>query len=201
VCLPATIVHMLTFAWAATRWRWAVAFVAANAAFLASGLLLVRLQAAPVVACALALLAPALGGLGMPRRRLAAAAVSIPRIELVCRVVAAIVMAWLIMRSAGVAPAAVSGLLLAIPITGNVLPCFTLPRHGAAATVALLAGFVRGLVGFACFFVALYAGLARSTPAPAYALAWLAALLAALAMAALAQRARQRQSASLPSAT
>ncbi|WP_437766447.1 hypothetical protein WMF27_24495 [Sorangium sp. So ce281] len=86
------------------------------------------------------------------------------------------------MRSAGAAPAGVSGLLLAIPITGNVLPCFTLPRHGAAATVTLLRGFVRGLLGFASFFAALHAGLAWSSPAAAYVLAWLCALLAALAL-------------------
>jgi len=38
--------------------------------------------------------------------------------------------------------------MLAMPITGIVLPAFTLPRHGAGVVVALLAGFVRGQAGF-----------------------------------------------------
>ena len=97
----------------------------------------------------------------MPRLPIVPGAVAIPQLELACRVAAAMAVAWLIIRSAGVAPAAVSGLLLAVPITGNVLPCFTLPRYGAAATVALLRGFVRGLSGFGAFFVALYAGARR----------------------------------------
>jgi hypothetical protein len=183
VCVPATIVHVLTFAWCARRGRrWGVALLTANAAFLSVGAALLALRLPPPLACAAALASPALGALAVPRPSEPPAAVAIPRVELACRVVAAMAMAWCIVRSAGAAPAGVSGLLLAIPITGNVLPCFTLPRHGAAATVALLAGFVRGLLGFASFFAALYVGLAWSSPAAAYVLAWLCALLAALAL-------------------
>src|SRR5205823_5090761 len=74
------------------------------------------------------------------------------------------------------------GALLAAPITGNVLPCFTWRRHGAVATAALLWGFVRGLFGFVTFFVVLYAGLPVVGAALAYGLAWLAALGVALAV-------------------
>jgi hypothetical protein len=188
VCLPATIAHMLAFAWCAARWHWGVALLAANAAFVVLGALLGLLQLPAAWACSAALAAPALGLLAMPRLRLAPSAVAIPRVELACRVAAAVVVAWVIVRSAGVVPAALSGLLLAIPITGNVLPCFTLPRHGAAATVALLAGFVRGLFGFAAFFVVLYVGLGRGDAGPAYAAAWVAALLTAGAIHTLHRR-------------
>ncbi|MED5621314.1 hypothetical protein [Ideonella sp. BN130291] len=198
VCLPATIVHMLVFAWSATRWRWWAAFVAANAAFVLVGLLLVRLDANAPVVFALALVTPAAGQALMPQLALTASIAHIPRVELACRVVGAVAMAWLIMRSAGVAAAGVSGLLLALPITGNVLPCFTQAQHGPAATVALLRGFVRGLLGFAAFFVALHAGLGALHPGLAYGLAWLAALLTALSLYQLNQRARRRQSAGLP---
>lgn len=201
VCLPATIVHVLGFAWCATRFRWGVALLAANVAFLSLGAALLALRLPPPWACAVALLSPALGTLALPRLPEAPAAVAIPRAELACRVVAAMAMAWCIMRSAGVAPAGLRGLLLAIPITGNILPCFTLPRHGAAATAALLAGFVRGLSGFAAFFVALYAALGRVPPASAYGLAWLAALVAALALRGFTQRARRTPSAGLASAS
>ncbi|WP_437274667.1 hypothetical protein WME90_25800 [Sorangium sp. So ce375] len=186
VCLPATIVHVLGFAWCA-RWgrRWGVALLTANAAFLSAGAALLALRLPPPLACAAALASPALGALALPRLREPPAAVTIPRVELACRVAAAVAMAFCIVRSAGAVPAGVSGLLLAVPITGNVLPCFTLPRHGAAATVALLAGFARGLLGFASFFVALRVGLAWAPPAAAYGFAWLCALLAALAVRAI----------------
>ncbi|WP_437720517.1 hypothetical protein [Sorangium sp. So ce861] len=199
VCLPATIVHGIVFAWCATRVRWGVALLAANLAFLSMGAALLSLRLPSPWACAAALLSPAVGALALPRLRVAPAAVAIPRAELACRAVAAMAMAWCILRSAGVAPAGVSGLLLAVPITGNVLPCFTLPRHGAAATVALLAGFARGLFGFAAFFVALLAALGGMRPAAAYGLAWLVALLAALSLRGLTQRARRAQPAGQPS--
>ncbi|MGK3962894.1 hypothetical protein WMF38_01715 [Sorangium sp. So ce118] len=181
-CLPAMVAHVICFAWCATRWRWGAALAASNAAFLSLGAALLTLRLPPAAACAAALLSTALGTLALPRLPLSAAAVTIPRVELACRVVAAMAMGWLVMRTAGVAPASVSGLLLAVPITGNVLPSFTLPRYGAAATAALLAGFLRGLLGFAAFFVALRAALGWASPAAAYGLAWLTALLAALAL-------------------
>ncbi|WP_127999517.1 hypothetical protein [Piscinibacter defluvii] len=192
VCLPATVAHLVTFAWAATRLGWPLALGLANVVFFGFGALLPQLGLLPEAACLLALAVLVAGGPAMPRLPLAPGGVAIPRIELACRVAAAIALAWLIIRSAGVAPAAFSGLLLAVPITGNVLPCFTLPRHGAAATVALLRGFVRGLTGFGAFFVTLYLGLGAWPPGVAYGLAWLAALGAALGLHAWQRRALPR---------
>ena len=189
VCLPATVAHMLAYAWCATRWRWGVALLVANGVFVGVGAALVALQLPPAAACVVALAAPLLGLRAMPRLPLAPGAAAIPHIELACRVVAALAVAAIIMHSAGRAPAAFSGLLLAIPITGNVLPSFTLPGHGPAAVVALLAGFVRGLLGFACFFVAMHLGLAQWAPGPAYAGAWAAALAAAWLLYRLRRRA------------
>jgi hypothetical protein len=200
VCLPAAMVHMASFAWAGTRWPWPAALLAANTAFVAAGLALTRAQLALPWLLALALAAPTLAVLSLPRLHLPAVGVAIPRIELACRVGAAVLMAWGLVRGAGVLPAAWSGLLLALPIAGNVLPCFTLPRYGPAATVALVAGFARGVYGFVAFFIALYAGLAWLPPAAAYAGAWAAAGLAAFGVYRLQLRARQRQSARLAAA-
>jgi len=181
VCLPATAAHMLTFAWCARRWHWAWGWVAANSVFLAVGSALNVMPSTLWTAAAVALLSLLLGRAAMPRDRLTAGAVDIPRIELACRVAAAVALAGVIVRSAGVVPAALSGLLLAVPISGNVLPCFTLPRHGPAATTALLAGFMRGLLGFLVFFVTLAAAVEPWGRGPAYAAAWVAALLTAYA--------------------
>lgn len=179
VCLPATVAHLVTFAWSGTRLPWWLALALANVAFFGLGALMPVLGLTPAISCALAFAVLALGGMAMPRLRIAPGAVDIPHVELACRVAAAMFVAWLIMRSAGVAPAALSGLLLAVPITGNVLPCFTLPRYGAAATVALLRGFVRGLSGFCAFFVTQYVALGVLPSVLAYALAWAAALAVA----------------------
>lgn len=188
VCLPATVAHLVSFAWSGTRWPWWLSLALANLAFFGLGMLMPQLGLPAWLVCLLALAVLALGGVVMPRLRIAPGAVDIPHAELACRVAAALLVAWAIIRSAGVAPAALSGLLLAVPITGNVLPCFTLPRYGAAATVALLRGFVRGLSGFGAFFVTLYLGLAAWPAGVAYAAAWIAALVVASALYALQRR-------------
>jgi len=182
------VAHLVVFAWSAKRWPWWIALALANLAFFGLGSLLPLLQLPPALACVLALAVLAIGGRLMPRLPVVPGAVAIPQVELACRVAAAVAVAWLIIRSAGVAPAWFSGLLLAVPITGNVLPCFTLPRYGAAATVALLRGFVRGLSGFGAFFVVLYLGLAAWPAAAAYASAWGTALAVAIGLYALSQR-------------
>jgi hypothetical protein len=192
VCLPAAMLHMACFAWAGTRWRWPGALALANIAFMLAGSLLSVLPLPPAAVMLLALLAPSLGLIALPRLRIAPSAVGIPHLELALRVLAAVTMAWIIMRGAGVLPAAASGLLLALPIAGNVLPCFTLPRYGAAATVALIAGFMRGVYGFAAFFVVLYLLSAVLPVAQAYVLAWIAALATALTAYCAEQRMRPR---------
>lgn len=192
VCLPATVLHLLSYAWSVARWhwRWPAALLLANMVFVCAGAALLWRPAPDVVVFALALFATLAGPHAMPRLKLVPGAVAIPRVELALRVAAAMAMALALIRGAAVMPAGASGLLLAIPITGNVLPCFTLPRHGSAATVALLAGFVRGLLGFASFFITLGFGLQRWPVGVAYALAWAAALAAVGAAQAVRLRAR-----------
>lgn len=194
VGLPATVAHLLSFAWVATRRPWWQALVVANLVFLGLGMLLMRLPLPEAAPGPLALAVLLAGAFAFPRLPLAPGGVEIPRVELACRVAAAMALAWVIVGSAGIVPASVSGLLLAVPITGNVLPCFTLPRHGAAATVALLRGFVRGLTGFGAFFVTLHAALGPLDAGAAYALAWAAALCASLLLVG-AQRLRRRTAA------
>ncbi len=190
VCVPAMVLHMVTFAHAARRLPWFGALVSANAVFVASGWALSRLALPPTLVCMMALLAPLVGIAAIPRPVFATgggaalkdSAVAIARRELVLRVIAAIALAAVVMQGASLLPPIVSGLLLALPITGNVLPCFTLPRHGAAATAALLRGFLSGVFGFASFFVALSTALLLLAPGVSYALAWCAAVLVALAV-------------------
>ena len=196
VCLPATIAHLLMFAATAASGRpWWWGLLVANLTIVGGGWLLSLLDLPAAGVYLLAAVAPAIGlkgmrwcarrsGAGLP----AGGPVPIPRSELAWRILAALIAAAAIMLSADVLPAMVSGLLLAIPIAGNVLPCFTMPRHGAQATIALMTGFVRGMFGFAAFFIVLHASLPWVGRVGAVTAAVVAALAAAVAVHGLHQR-------------
>lgn len=197
VAFPAMVTHMVVFARASRRMRWPSSLLAANLAFFMLGGWLLWLHLPAGAACVLALASPWLGMRLMPAHSHEPTALTIPRIELGLRVAAAVVLAAALIYGASAFAAAVSGLLLAMPITGNVLPCFTLTRNGADATIELLRGFVQGMFGFVTFFVVLYAMLPVLGPLQAYALAWLAALV--LAQVAHAIHARPAQDVGGPS--
>ena len=181
-CVPATILHIVTFTVAARRTRWPAAVSAALLAYVVAGALLTQTPFGPVVISILALAAPMVGLWIAAHRASPRAPVHVPRIELVLRIAAAVAMAAAIILGADSFPAAVSGILLAVPITGTVLPCFTLQRYGPAATASLLTGFLQGLHGFTAFFLALYWSLAGMTAAAAFGVALAAALAMALAV-------------------
>lgn len=179
VCIPGAIVHSVSVGWSSRRLPWQLSIGLALSLFMLVGLSLTRLQLPVVLTCVLALAAPTLGLLASPRVARSGGPVPVPHFEIVLRLVAALAMAAAVLLSAGVFPPTVSGLLLAVPITGTVLPCFTLPRYGPQATAALMGGFLMGLHGFAAFFVALYWGLGSFDRLTAFVLALGAALVAA----------------------
>lgn len=181
-CAPAAVLHIVVFARCGTRLPWGACLALSLGAFLSFGFLLAWADLPAWLVCLLAAVAPGLGLAAMPATCRRAEPMSIPPAELAFRVIAALGMATTILVGAGILPAAASGLLLAVPVTGSVLPAFTLPRHGAAATASLLAGFARGLHGFAGFFIALYFALPHMHPAAAFVLALAVALAVALFM-------------------
>jgi hypothetical protein len=103
---------------------------------------------------------------------------AIPRIELYLRLAAAVALAAFIFWSAPRFGPVVSGILLSLPITGSIMPPFTLALYGPGAMARLLRGFGVGLAGFASFF-AVVAAKAEGWGVP---VAFAAALAAALAM-------------------
>jgi hypothetical protein len=188
-CHPALVAYLVTYAWAARRWRWPACLAAALAVFFGLGGALVAIDGPVWSAVLLSVLAVAAGtraltglsaGLATPGR------VELPRAELWARVGAAVFMAAVVIGGSARLPVALAGLLLAVPISGLILPSFTLPRHGAAATVALLRGFTVGQIGFSAFFVTMLALL----PLAHGALAWIASMLAAAATPVAVQRLR-----------
>lgn len=187
---PGTVAHIVTFAWLSRRLPWWGCLAGAALAFFAVGSLSTASWMPAGLTIALALAGPWIAWAAMPRMRSAGGAVDVPRGEILMRVGAGFLLAAAIVLSAERVPAAVSGLMLAWPISGSILPAFTLPVHGHAATVTLLRGFALGMTGFVVFFVALV-GLLRSWDAN------LPAFLAATALSGLAgwamHRFRQRR--------
>ncbi|MES2787555.1 MAG: hypothetical protein V4684_18970 [Pseudomonadota bacterium] len=179
VCIPGSIVHSVSVAWTARVAPWPVSVGFGLVLFTIVGLAFTWLQLPPAASCVVALAAPSLGLLASPRVARTIGPVHLPRAEIVLRIVAAVVMAAAVILSTDAFPPAVSGLLLAVPITGTVMPCFTLPRHGAQATAALMGGFIMGLHGFAAFFVVLYLALGEMPRVSAFALALISAGLVA----------------------
>ncbi|MFO1220458.1 MAG: hypothetical protein U1E89_19010 [Burkholderiaceae bacterium] len=195
-CQPAMLMHVLVFARAARRWSWPPCLLAANAVYLVAAAALAAWALPPLAAAALALGAWWFTGRAIaadaagPRRH--SGPVSVPRSELWWRLAVALAVAGAVIEAAASAPAAVGGVLLAAPITGNVLPAFTLPRHGPGATARLLAGFVHGQIGFMAFVAGLVAWLPLLHPALAFTLAVAGAVAAPWLLDRLQRRARQQ---------
>jgi hypothetical protein len=187
VCLPGAILHIVTFARAGFRMAWPFALLAALAVYTLVGGALTWLHLPAWAVVLLALVAPSIGWWTAPRSAHAPGPVGVARIEFAMRLAAALGMAAAVILGADAMPAAISGLLLAVPINGTVLPCFTLPRHGADANASLLRGFVMGLHGFAAFFIALYLTLGVLEPALSFAVS-LGAAMAAAALVQLVKR-------------
>ena len=182
-CEPAMLLHIVVFAHTARRFAWPACLALALAAYLllATGLTQIDWSALAAMLAALTALALALRALPASSR-LADAPVSVPASELWWRLAAALLIAATVMWGADHFPAAMAGALLALPIAGSVLPCFTLPRHGPQATARMLGGFVRGQSGFVTFFIVLVALLPQLPAALAFAAAVAAAVAAPFAL-------------------
>lgn len=176
--------HLLAFAHASRRLRWPGALLCGWSSFASVAILVGLAGPGPLVALALAVGGLAIAWLALPRPRAAARPAHIPPAEMRLRLLAAFLLAAAILWSANAFGAVVSGLLLSVPVTGSIMPPFTLALHGADAVARLTRGFVVGLSGFtAFFFVASIAVVPLGIAA-----AFLGAVAAALAGAVAASR-------------
>lgn len=181
IAVPAALSHIATFAWLSRRYAWPVCLLAAALSFLVIGWLITTPSISPVISMLLALAAPPVALVLMPRAPRLIGGVRVPRSELVFRMICALLIGALISAGSSYFSPRVSGLLLAWPITGSIMPSFTLPLHGHQATVNLLRGFANGLFGFVAFFLTLTLLLGSiESKWLAFTLALIAALAAAL---------------------
>jgi hypothetical protein len=176
--------HLMAFANAGRRASWPLALAAGWLAFAAVAISVTFLALTPWVALALAAAGLAAAWRWLPHPRGDAARPAIPAAELRLRLVAAFTLAAAILWSARTFGPVVSGVLLSVPVTGSIMPPFTLALYGPDAVARLARGFVVGLAGFTAFFFVISAAVVAAGIAPAF----LAAIAAALATVFAASR-------------
>lgn len=183
--------HLLAFAHVARRASWPVALAAGWMAFTTVAVAVASLDPGPWLALAFALAGLAAAWILLPKPRTPAVPAHIPRAELYLRLAAAVALAALILRAGDVFGPVVSGVLLSVPVTGSILPPFTLALYGADSVARLTRGFVVGLTGFTAFFFALSLGAVAWGTLAAFTVAILAALAAVVTASRLLRIATQ----------
>ena len=168
--------HLTAFACVAQRARWPLALSAGWSSFAVVALAVAALALTPLIALAMAAAGLAAAWRWLPRPRGDAPLPAIPATELRLRLVAAFALAVAIIWSANAFGPVVSGVLLSVPVTGSIMPPFTLALYGPHAVARLIRGFVVGLSGFTAFFLVVAAGAVSL----GIAVAFLAAIGAAL---------------------
>jgi hypothetical protein len=178
--------HLLAFSHCAKRgFAWPLALLAGWLSFAGAAVASASLQPGVGLALALAACGLTAAWLFLPRPRHAAVPARIPAMELRLRLVAAVLLAAAILWAADAFGPVASGILLSVPVTGSIMPPFTLALYGADSVARLTRGFVVGLTGFATFFLV----VALAVPAWGIATGFLLAVLGALAAVAVASRA------------
>ena len=171
-------VYLLAFSFL-SRWRrWPLSLAGGWLAFAAASAAIAWSAPSLPGAIALAVAGLAVAWTALPRPREAGGLPSVPRIELYLRLAAAFALAFGIVSGARALGASWSGVLLSVPVTGSIIPAFTLALYGPDALARVTRGIVVGLTAFSSFF-AVVAGCAVALgTAASFALAALAALAA-----------------------
>jgi hypothetical protein len=180
--------HLLAFAHVGRRHRWPLALACGWGAFAAAAIFAASLPLAPAMAFALAMAGLLAAWRWLPRVHGVAPAPTVPPTEMRLRLSAAFLLAIAIVWSAEAFGPVVSGVLLSLPVTGSILPPFTLAVHGPGALARLTRGFVVGLTGFSAFFFTVAATLVPWGIAASFATAIVAALAAVSIATRLARR-------------
>jgi hypothetical protein len=170
--------HLVTLAHVGQRHRWMVMLASGWASFATAAVVVSLIPLTPLVAAVLAFGTLALAWRNMPREHVETARPAIPPLELRLRLVVAFALAAVIMFAAPIFGPVVSGILLSLPITGSIMPPFTLALYGPNALVRLVRGFVLGLCGFAAFFLVIATTVVSWGVGPAFTAAVSAAVVA-----------------------
>lgn len=176
VTLPAIAAYVLVFALLARRRGWVASLLAGWLVFVLAAVPLSFVQVNALSGLALTWFSLALVYWRLPRSTAPRVPVIVPQIEIGLRMLAAVVLMLVISYGADSFGPRISGVLLAFPIGGSVLPAFTRAIHGVEATTLLLRGFTLGMFAFPMFFFALAVALPLMHPVPAFGAGILASL-------------------------
>lgn len=188
MALPAIAAHVVAFSRASQHFGWVASLLSGWAAFILAALPLSLFEGSLWLGLAMTWLALAIAYAMLPRTGAPRGPVVVPRAEILLRVTSAVALMVGISYAADNFGARVSGVLMAFPIGGSVLPAFTRALHGVDATTLLMRGFTLGMFAFPVFFV----GLALALPAMHPALAFAIGLVASTATHALVAQASRR---------
>ena len=147
----AAALHCFVFAHASRRFDWVASLLLGWTSFVAGAAVLAAVPMPPLAGAGVTAVALVVTLAGLPRVPRRSGPAGVPGVELALRMAAAAAIAGAVTFGASAFGPRVSGILLTFPITGSVLPPFTLALYGADATVRLLAGFLSGLFAFATF--------------------------------------------------
>jgi hypothetical protein len=168
--------HMLAFSFAGRAAGAVAGLLAGWAAFAAVSAGVGLAPLTPMWALAIAVAGLAAMSRLLPRPAKATALPAIPPAELWLRLGAALALAAAILFGASALGPTVSGILLSMPVTGSIMPPFTLALYGPDALARLQRGFITGLSGFIAFFFTVSAALVPLGTVAAFSLATAAAV-------------------------
>jgi len=168
--------HMLAFSAAGRAAGAMVGLAAGWTAFAAVSVGVGSLPLASATALGIAIAGLVLAARFLPHPRGVATFPSIPPAELWLRLAAALVLAAAILFGAATLGPTLSGILLSLPITGSIMPPFTLRYYGPDSLARLQRGFVTGLTGFTAFFFVVSIAVVPLGVVGAFSLATAAAL-------------------------
>ena len=168
--------HMIAFSYVGRAAGPLAALFAGWAAFAFISVGVGTLALSPATALAVAIAGLLLAAGLVPHPRDAATLPAIPPVELWLRLGAALVLAAAILLGASTLGPTVSGILLSLPITGSIMPPFTLKLYGRDALARLQRGFITGLTGFTAFFLVVSIAVVPVGIVGAFSLATAAAL-------------------------
>ena len=188
--IAAQAAHLLAVAHVGRRGNWAASLLSGWGSFAIVAIAVAALQPDFVAALALAIGGLAAAWRWLPHVQGHSAPPAVPPVELKLRIAAAFLLATAILWSAPRLGPVASGVLLSVPITGSIMPPFTLALYGHDALARLTRGFVVGLSGFTAFFFVVATTLPGWGVAPSFGCAVVAAL-AAISLAGRLVRARR----------
>jgi hypothetical protein len=153
--LIGTVAFTTVYAILSVRLRWAACLVIGWLAFAATAAVLYYLQPALLVSLAGLFGATLVSRRVLPRVDSMPGPAAAPRGDLALRLAATATLVVVLTAVANRLGPVLSGLINAFPVLTTVITAFTHVQRGSAATVTFVNGFVRSIMGFGSFCVAL----------------------------------------------